>query len=229
MPTTIPNLNAVADALADVPIFATLAPEERAELASRMRFRRFARDEVVFHEEDPAGHFFVIVAGTVKLTAEDDSGRQAVIAILRGGDVFGELELFDDLPRSVTVSAITETEVLALRRPDFFEVLERYPRSMRAMLSLLARTIRDTAGRIEDLVFLDVPSRVAKSLLDLQGPGTAKGEVHLTQDHIAAFVGATRVSVNRVLADLEQQGIIALGRRHIEIKDEARLRQHIRY
>ena len=168
--------------------------------------------------------------GTVKLTAHDDAGREVAIAILRGGDVFGELELFDaDIPRSVTVTAITETQALALDRRDFFDVLERHPRAMRLMLTSLARTIRDTARRIEDLVFLDLPSRVAKALLDLRTTHGANGEIHLTQDDIAAFVGATRASVNRVLSDLEGQGIIGIGRRQIEIKDLARLQRQIRY
>jgi len=223
------SLPAIAELLTDVPIFAALSLDERMELASRLRTRHFARDEVIFHRDDPAGHFFVIVAGTVKLTLVDDSGREAVIAILRGGDVFGELELFDDLPRAVTVTAISETQLLALGRADFFEVLERHPRSMRAMLALLARTVSHTAGRIEDLVFLDAPSRVAKCLVDLKDTQGIGNDIQLTQDDIAAFAGATRAFVNRVLSDLEAQGVIAVGRRHIAIKDEARLRQQIRY
>jgi len=225
----IAGIPVIAGVLGDVPIFAALTDGEREELASRMRVRHFARDEVVFHREDPSGHFFVIMAGTVKVAVQDDSGRVVVIAILRGGDVFGELELFDDIPRSVTVTSITETQILALGREAFFEVLERHPRAMRMMLTLLARTIRDTARRIEDLVFLDLPSRVAKSLLDLRSAHGAEGEIHLTQDDIASFVGATRASVNRVLADLEQQKIIEIGRRHIGIKDVARLERSVRY
>lgn len=229
MPQVARSLPAIAELLADVPIFAPLSLDERAELASRLRTRHFARDEVIFHRDDPAGHFFVIVAGTVKLTLADDSGHEAVIAILRGGDVFGELELFDDLPRAVTVTAISETQLLALGRTAFFEVLERHPGATRAMLALLARTVSQAAGRIEDLVFLDAPSRVAKCLVDLKGTRGDGNEIQLTQDDIAAFAGATRAFVNRVLADLEEQGVIAVGRRHIAIKDEARLRQQIRY
>lgn len=225
----IARIPAIADVLGEVPIFSALTVGEREELASHMRVRNFARDEVIFHRDDPAGHFFAIVAGTVKLTAHDDGGREVAIAILRGGDMFGELELFDDIPRSVTVTAITETQTLALDRRDFFDVLERHPRAMRLMLTSLARTIRDTARRIEDLVFLDLPSRVAKALLDLRTARGANGEIHLTQDDIAAFVGATRASVNRVLADLEAQGIIGIGRRHIEIKDVIRLQHQVRY
>lgn len=225
----VARIPAIADVLADVPIFAPLTGGEREELASRMRVRRFARDEVIFHRDDPSGHFFVIVAGTVKLAAEDEVGHEIALAILRGGDVFGELELFDDLPRSLTVTAITETQVLALNRPDFFAVLERHPRAMRVMLTLLARTIRDTSRRMEDLVFLDLPSRVAKALLDLRSAHGSNSEIHMTQDDIAAFVGATRASVNRILSELEQQGVLCVGRRQIEIKDMARLEQRIRY
>lgn len=224
----IARIPAIADVLGEVPIFVALTVTEREELASRMRVRHFARDEVIFHRDDPSGHFFVIVAGTVKLTAEDEAGREVAIAILRGGGVFGELELFDDLPRSVTVTAITETQVLALTRADFFDVLERHPRAMRSLLTQLARTIRDTSRRIEDLVFLDLPSRVAKALLDLRGAHGSDGVIHLTQDDIAAFVGATRASVNRVLADFEHQGIVGIGRRHLEIRDLERLQRQIR-
>ena len=221
--------SAIADVLGEVPIFAALANEEREELASHMRARRFARDEVIFHRDDPSGHFFVIAAGTVKLASEDETGREVTIAILRGGGHFGELELFDDLPRSVTVTAITETQVLALSRADFFAVLERHPRAMRVLLTSLARVIRDTSRRIEDLVFLDLPSRVAKALLDLRSLHGSSGEIHLTQEDIASFVGATRASVNRVLADLEHQGILCIARRHIEIRDLGRLQEQIRY
>ena len=225
----IARIPAIADVLGEVPIFAALTGEERGELASHMRVRQFAHDEVIFHRDDPSGHFFVIVAGTVKLAAQDDAGREVTIAILRGGGHFGELELFDDLPRSITVTAITETQVLALARNDFFGVLERHPRAMRVLITSLARVIRDTSRRIEDLVFLDLPSRVAKALLDLRSLHGSNGEIHLTQEDLASFVGATRASVNRVLSDLEAQGILYLARRHIEIRDLPRLQQQIRY
>ncbi len=119
-------------------------------------------------------------------------------------------------------------EVLALSRDDFIRVIERSPKAMREMLALLARMIRRASGRIEDLVFLDVAGRVAKCLLDLS-VAQGESEIELTQDDLASFVGATRVSVNRALADLETQGAISVGRRHLEVKDAERLRRQIRY
>jgi CRP/FNR family transcriptional regulator, cyclic AMP receptor protein len=218
----------IADFLAESPLFACLSAADRLALATKMRPRHFARDEVVFHRDDEAGHVFLIVAGTVKVSVPDETGRQVVIALERGGDVFGDLALFDDAKRSATVTAMTETSMLALGRADFINVLEHNPEAMRRMLGLLAKTVRRSTGHVEDLVFLDLPGRVAKCLLDIsEASGTER--VELTQEDLAAFVGAARVSVNRVLADLESRHTIVSGRGHIDIADRDALRREIRY
>jgi CRP-like cAMP-binding protein len=218
----------IADFLVEHPLFACLGPSDRLTLATRMRLRAFGRDEVIFHRDDEAGWVFLILAGTVKVSVPDETGREVVIALERGGDVFGELALFDDARRSATVTAVTETSVLALGRADFMTVLERNPDAMRQMLGLLAKTVRKSTGHVEDLVFLDLPGRVAKCLLDIADAAGADS-VDLTQEDIAGFVGAARVSVNRVLADLEHRSAITIGRRHIEIADRELLRREIRY
>src|SRR5438552_18661850 len=136
-------------------------------LASKMRPRQFARDEVIFHRDGPAGQVFLITSGTVKVSVPDEQGHEVVVALERGGDVFGELALFDEGPRSATVTALTETHALALARQEFISTLERNPDAMRRMLALLVKMIRHSTGHVEDLVFLDLPGRVAKCLLDL--------------------------------------------------------------
>ncbi len=224
------DIAAVAGALAHVPLFAGLGDEDRRALAVQLRARRYAPNEIVFHRGDPASHLYILVAGTTKVALIDEQGREAVVALLRGGDVFGELALFDDAPRSATIVAVTESECLLLAREDFLSALERSPASMRQMLRLLARTIRRVSTRVEDLVFLDVPSRVAKSLLDLaELGGTAVSEIQMTQEDLASIVGATRVSVNRVLASLESRGLVKVERRRIEIVDRAGLEREVRY
>ena len=219
---------AVADYLGESPLFACLSPQDRLTLAGKMRLRHFARDEVVFHNDDSAGHVFLITSGTVKVSIPDEQGHEVVVALQRGGDVFGELALFDDGPRSATVTAITETHTLALARQEFLGALERNPDAMRQMLALLVKTVRRSTGHVEDLVFLDLPGRVAKCLLDLAEAAGAD-QVDLTQEDLAGFVGATRVSVNRVLADLEKRGGIKIGRRNIVLKDRTVLQSDIRY
>jgi CRP-like cAMP-binding protein len=96
------------------------------------------------------------------------------------------------------------------------------------MLGLLAKTVRRSTGHVEDLVFLDVPGRVAKCLIDI-ADASGSDTVELTQEDLAAFVGAARVSVNRVLADFEHRSAITIGRRHIEIVDREALRREIHY
>ncbi len=222
------DTGAIAEYLAFAPVFAPLSPAERADLAGRMHPRHFAKNEVVFHKDDPAAHVFLIAAGTVKISIEDESGEEVVIALIRGGDVFGELALFDQGERSATATALTETTMFALASRDFTEVLQRNAEAMRQLLALLARRIRHSTGHIEDLVFLDLPGRVAKTLIDQNELLGGSGIVELTQEDISHFVGATRVAVNRVLVDLERRGVVMLGRGSIKIADLEALKREVR-
>jgi CRP-like cAMP-binding protein len=124
-----------------------------------------------------------------------------------------------------------DTRAALLAGDDFLAYLESHPASFRVVLETLARTIRRLSDRVEDLIFLDVPSRVAKYLLDLvRSSGDGSGnELTLTQDELAAFIGASRVSVNRVLGDLERREIISIRRRRIVIKDADRLAKEVRF
>lgn len=222
------DVAAIADYLGVSPVFAPLGAEERTRLAAKMRSRHFQKNEVVFHREDPAAHVYLIASGTVKISVPEEGGQEVVVALARGGDVFGEISLFDDGPRSATVTALTDTVAFALANRDFSEALERNPEAMRALLALLAKRIRHSTGHIEDLVFLDLPGRVAKCLVD-QSELAPDGIVRLTQEDIAGFVGATRVATNRALVDLERRGALRLGRGQIEILDPVLLRKEIRY
>ena len=220
---------AIADYLAFSPVFAPLSQGERLDLARRMRPRHFARNEVIFHRDDPSGHIYLIAAGTVKISVEDEGGHEVVIALTRGGDVFGELGLFDDAQRSATVTALTETTAFSLASRDFHEVLKKNADAMWQLLSLLAQRIRRSTGHIEDLVFLDLPGRIAKCLLDQDELFGKKGSVALTQEDVASFVGATRVAVNRVLVDMERRGELELGRGNIKIVDAEKLKKEIQH
>ncbi len=225
-----PQATAVASLLAEIALFQPLWPEERLRLAAQMRPKRFAKGEVIFHQDDLATHLYVIAAGSVKISIqEEETGREVLVAVYRGGDVFGELALFDEGLRSATVTALTETAVYSLSGPDLFAVLEKNPRAMRRLLARLTRIVRRLSGQVGDFVFLDLESRVAKYLSDLSEVSPGKREVELTQEDLAAFVGGTRAAVNRCLADLEKLGAITIGRRHIEVIDREKLRSQIRY
>ncbi len=224
-----PHATAVAGLLAEIALFQPLWPEERLRLASQMRAKHFTKGEVVFHKDDPATHLFVIAAGSVKISIQEESGREVLVAVYRGGDVFGELALFDEGPRSATVTALTDTTAYSLAGADLFAVLERNPKALRQLLARLTRIVRRLSGQVGDFVFLDLESRVAKYLLDLSDISPHKHEVELTQEDLAAFVGGTRAAVNRALADLERVGAIVVSRKHIEVTDRDKLHSQIHY
>jgi CRP-like cAMP-binding protein len=223
------DVKAIAEYLEFSPVFAPLSANERQSLAARMHPRHFGRNEVIFHRDDAAGHVYLIATGTVKISVEDETGKEVVIALIRGGDVFGELALFDEGHRSATVTALTETIALTLASKDFSDVLKNNAGAMWKLLALLAARIRRSTGHIEDLVFLDLGGRVAKCLIDQDELGERRGVVSLTQEDVASFVGATRVAVNRVLVELERRGALALGRGNITIVDGELLRREIKY
>lgn len=211
------------------PLFAKLPEPELLALAERMRTRVFKRGETLFRKDDPGNHLYVVLDGAVKIALPGEFGQEALVSIMRSGDFFGELALFDGSPRSASATALEDTRAALLARDDFLTFLETHPGAVRVLLDALAKTIRRLSDRVEDLIFLDVPSRVAKYLLDLaQGDGDANRELTLTQDELAAFIGASRVSVNRVLGDLERREIIEIRRRHIVIKDASKLVKEIR-
>ncbi|TMB59601.1 MAG: Crp/Fnr family transcriptional regulator [Chloroflexi bacterium] len=219
----------LAEHLRRYPLFAKLPDAELLQLAERTRIRSFKRGEMLFRKDDPGTHLYLVLAGAVKIALPSEFGQEALVAIMRGGDFFGELALFDGSPRSASATALEDTRAALLAREDFLSYLETHPASVRVVLDVLAKTIRRLSDRVEDLIFLDVPSRVAKYLLDLaQQDGGAKLELTLTQDELAAFIGASRVSVNRVLGDLERREIIEIRRRHIVVKDPAKLAKEIR-
>ena len=231
---------AILERLRRLPLFARLSDEELGDLAGRIRPRTFKRAEVIFRKDDPGTHLYLVLEGAVKIALPGEFGQEALVAIMRPGDFFGELALFDRSPRSATAVALDDTRAALLAGEDFIAFLERHPSAVRVVLETLARTVRRLSDRVEHLTFLDVPSRVAKYLLDLAqasalSDGTAKPgavapmlELSLTQDELAAFVGASRVSVNRVLGDLERREIVAIKRRRISIKDPERLAKEVR-
>jgi CRP/FNR family transcriptional regulator len=219
----------LAEHLRRYPLFAKLPEAELLQLAERARTRSFKRGEMLFRKDDPGTHLYVVLGGAVKIALPGEFGQEALVSIMRVGDFFGELALFDGSPRSASATALEDTRAALLSREDFLSYLETHPTSVRVVLDVLAKTIRRLSDRVEDLIFLDVPSRVAKYLLDLaQHDGDAKLELTLTQDELAAFIGASRVSVNRVLGDLERREIIEIRRRHIVVKDPAKLAKEIR-
>lgn len=214
-----------------VPLFKDLSEEDLDSLGSLMSEKSIKRGESLFREGDEGDRLYIITEGKVKLSHSSDDGRENLIAVLGPGEIIGELSLFDLGARSSTVTAIAPTRLFSLSHSDMMAFLLAHPELSQSMLRELARRLRHTNEQMADLVFSDVPGRVAKALLDLAnrfGERTPDGiyVAHdLTQEELAHLVGASRETVNKSLADFVSRGWIRLEGRAVLLIELARLQR----
>ncbi len=212
-----------AEALARSPLLSNLPADALNRLVAVARRRTYRRGEVVFHQGDPGHALYLITEGRLKVVLPAETGEEAILNVLGPGDVLGELALLDAEPRSATIVALEPVELVILAREDFLELLRRSPAAVEGVLAGLARTIRRLSGEVSDLMYLDLQSRLAKKLLELtetHGQPDADGialQVSLTQDELAAMVGATRPRVNRLLGSFEDRGLLTRRSRRLVI------------
>ena len=219
------KLMELAGTLRDVLPLHILPQPDKEELARSMRLRHFDANEVVFHTGDPPGDACVVFTGLVKMMLEDADGKEALVALHGRGEFFGELGLFTDERREATAIAVMATSVFQLSRESCTTVIERNAEARDWMFQHLARIIQAQSERYGDLVFLDVPGRVAKYLLEL---GHIGGELPITQEDLASAVGSTRATVNKLLGDFERRGMLRVDRRRFEIIDPKGLEAVVR-
>ncbi len=216
-------------------LFKNLAPAALRSLAGRMRTIKYRPGTIIFNKDDPGLSCFIITDGLIKIYVTSEEGQEVVLIILKGGDLFGELSLLDGAPRSASAVAMEQTEALALNREDFLDFVRETPESALAMLSVLSGRLRRADTIIADAAFLDLPTRVAKKLLELaEDFGNKIGDaieidIRLRQQDFASMVSATRESVNRSLALLEEEGLIKIDRQKITVLKPAVLRKRIEY
>lgn len=221
------DARSMSDALAAVPLFAGLDADGLEGLAKGMRIRRFRRGETVFHLGDPGDALFIVMAGSIKITLPADTGDEAILTTLRPGDFFGELALLDGAPRSATAVAIEPTETYILARERFRELIATEPVMREALLATLAAEVRRLTHHVEELHFLDITGRLASRLARLAAePGASRlpdGSIRLagplTQGDLAAMIGCTRQSVNKLLGLFTDDGLIRLEKDRIVIVD----------
>lgn len=219
-----------ADTLRRCALFARVTDDSLAACISSLRSRRYRRGETVFHQGDPGDSLYIVASGSVKIVLPSPAGgEEAIIATLGKGDFFGELAILDGAPHSASIVALEPTETLVLHREPF-EVLIDTDRSLRrALFAGLSAELRRLTGHVEELHFLDLPGRLARRLVQLAEEGHPDGDAPVTlewpytQSELAAMIGGTRQTVNRLLADLVDQGLIKIERETITIPDLDRL------
>ncbi len=216
------------------PLFTALDEAAAVSLRASMDSVKIAKGSILFKEGDEGEHLYVIIDGKLKLGTSSGDGRENLLSILGPGEMFGELSLFDPGPRTSTATAVTDAKLLSLSHEKVIPWLKQNPEVSLQLLTRLSQRLRRTNEAVGDLVFSDVPGRVAKALIDLGdrfGKTTPEGLLvnhDLTQEELAQLVGASRETVNKALADFAGRGWLKLDGRSVLIADVDRLSKRSR-
>jgi CRP/FNR family transcriptional regulator, cyclic AMP receptor protein len=229
MGSKVPLVPIDQEVIRKAPLFTALDDDAAASLLANMVSVKIAKGSVLFAEGDEGDQLYVIAEGKIKLGTSSGDGRENLLSILGPGEMFGELSLFDPGPRTSTATAVTDAKLLSLGQEKLLPWLIENPKVSLQLLASLAQRLRRTNEAVGDLVFSDVPGRVAKALIDLGerfGKKTDEGLfVHhdLTQEELAQLVGASRETVNKALADFAGRNWLKLDGRAVLITDFERL------
>lgn len=211
-----------------IDLFAGVDDAEMRRIAERATMREVSRGKVILHPNEPQEMVYVIKEGRVKVSRYSPDGREQILTLLEPGDSFGELALVHE-PEPVYVEAFEDTLICALARDDFAALIQRRPELMLHVLKVLAERLRAAEEEIADLVFRDVPGRLAVLLLRLaEEYGQQHGgelRLRLTHQDIASMIGATRETVTSTLSRFRDAGLVAIEQRHIVIQDPEGLRR----
>ena len=204
-------------------LFAALPPEVLAALQEETSIREIARNEVLFEQGDASRCLYVVASGRIAIATQSGDGRESVIAVLEEGGLFGELPLFDDEPRVADARALVDSTVVELEYEPVRRLLRQQPDLLWIIVRLLVTRLRATDEALADAVFLDVPARTAKRLLELAGDED-RFTLPLTQEELAAMVGASRERVNKAISTFIRLDWLELeGRSNYRILDRAAL------
>jgi CRP/FNR family transcriptional regulator, cyclic AMP receptor protein len=219
--------------LQQVPFLASLPEAQLRELLHSCQQRRFPRGTVLFHQDDPGNALYFLQAGWVKIVRLAPTGEERILNVLGPGIAFGEMALVDGAPRSAAAIALDPVEALVLYREPFLALIQGSPAVALAVMSGLAGMVRQLSEQIAYLTSLDVPGRLAKTLLELAaryGEETPTGRriaLPLTQRELAEMIGAARAPVNQSLQGFQKQGILTVERQAILLHQPEQLQKRI--
>ena len=214
-----------------LPLFANLSDAELSALAKDFTVRRFQQGETIFFQGDPGQALYLIEAGRVRIYVQGDGGQETSVIFYSAGDIFGELAAIDGMPRSASAIVADETIVHVLTRERLRAHLLASPQLAYNFMQALAVRVRYSTLQVGNLALHDVPSRLARKLLELaQGYGrvTPNGvqiDMALNQSDLASLIGATRESTNKALGNFKRGGVIRMEQNQITIVDPDALRE----
>ena len=197
------------------PLFRDLPPAVIERLGSYMKTRRVARGTTMFAKGDPGSGLMGVLAGAVKVSVASADGKDIVLNVFREGDIFGEIALLDGRPRTADATAMSDCELIVIERRDFVPFLSSQPDVMLKFIEIVCSRLRRTSEQVQDITFLNLPTRLAKTLLQLTGgvQGSATPtKATITQREISQMIGMSRESTNKQLRAWAKRGWIRLER-----------------
>jgi CRP-like cAMP-binding protein len=209
-------------------LFGTLPASVLEKLGSYMKRRKVARGSAIFAKGDPGSGLMGVLSGKVKISVPSADGREIVLNIINQGEVFGEIALLDGHPRTADATAMTDCELMIIERREFIPFVRGEPDLMMHLIEILCARLRATSEQVQDVSFLDLPTRLAKALLRLGSSAetnvpAAGRRLAITQREISQMIGRSRESTNKQLRAWEKQGWIKLQRSSITVLQPQRL------
>jgi len=200
--------------LREHPIFRVLGAELIERLASYAHTRTVAAGTTIFAKGDVGASLFAVCAGTVKISNRSLDGKDALFNLINVGEIFGEIALLDGRPRTADALAMTDCELMVIDRREFVPLVQGRPDVALKMIEVFCARLRHTSEQIEDVLFLDFPARLAKTLLWLAktAKSSPQGKVRITQREIGQIIGMSRESTNKQLRIWEQRKWLRLER-----------------
>ncbi|MBN2701439.1 MAG: Crp/Fnr family transcriptional regulator [Methylohalobius sp. ZOD2] len=210
-------------------LFSELAPAELDQLVQFAKVKQFKSKQVIFYKGEEGQRLFAILDGRVQISTLSEEGKEMTLVILEPGDLFGEISALDGRERTATATALESTDLLIIERRDFIPFLERHPKIALKLLSALCSRIRATDELIEDALFLNLPSRLAKKLLalaDTYGENIEEGtriNLKLSQTELGKLVSTSRESICKQIGVWQEAGLISFNRGYITIHQPEKL------
>jgi len=215
--------------LAGCTLFRGLSGDQRQTLVARARVRTFSNGDTVFLMGSPGESMMAVLSGSVRISVPSSGGKEIVLAIMHPGDVFGEIALLDGKGRTADARAVGACSLAILERRDVLAFFERHPGAWLGLVQVLCSRLRSSTEQTAEVALLDMPGRLAKTLLRLagaeQGSGPAAPQIKLSQRELGNIVGATRESINKCLREWQRSGMVKVENNRIAVKNKAALRK----
>jgi len=198
-------------------LFRALGPEVCDQLAAYAKMKEVARGATIFVKGSPGTCLFAVCRGVVLVTSTSSDGKSLFLNEIKEGEIFGEIALLDGRPRTADAAAFTDCSLIVIERRDFLPLLRSNPDVTLKLVEILCSRLRRTTEQVEDLMFMDLRSRLAKTLLRLSEGAADERMLEISQGELSQIVGLSREMINRQLQVWVREGYLKLERRRLII------------